>query len=261
MHKQPTVNLNHIPLLHELGLQTTARLLGGEGLTLALIVEESELTVWIVWHRRFEHGDKCLAYRCSLRVFPARLCEVLRLTVCVLSLWWVTARCPVDRKKVQRRQCLLLHRVAIATAHFFAAFNHNAACDDPSFRQRFCDVFQVAHEGCRSTEFCPLWSIRDSTQGQNQSDSLTFSWFLQFVSDSFDERLLCITAEFFWLPWTYRAAIGIRSWGETLQKHFHRVCLWWASWTTFFSNIEITYQDGLWDDCGQTEFQHSTLIW
>lgn len=104
----------------------------GGGLTLALIVEEWELTVLIIWHRWFEHGDKCLAYRCALRVFPARLCEVLRSTVCVLSLRWVMARCPVDRKKVRRRQCLLLHRVAIATAHLFAAipaFNHNAACD------------------------------------------------------------------------------------------------------------------------------------
>lgn len=74
---------------------------GGEVVTLALIVEEWELTVLIIWHCWFEHGDKCLAYRCSLRVFPACLCEVFCLTVCVLSSRWVMARCPVDRKKVQ----------------------------------------------------------------------------------------------------------------------------------------------------------------
>lgn len=45
-------------------------------------------------------------------------------------------------------------------------------------------------------------------------------------------------------------------WDESVQKHIHCVCLWWASWTTFFffSNIEITYQDCLEDDCGQIAF-------
>lgn len=116
---------------------------GDEDLTLALIVEEWEWTVLIIWLCWFEHGDKCLAYRCSCRVFPACLCEVLSLTVCVLSLPWVMARCPVDRKKVRRRQCLLLHRVAIATAHLFAAIltlittQHATTTPTP----RFCDVF------------------------------------------------------------------------------------------------------------------------
>ncbi len=33
--------------------------------------------------------------------------------VCVLSHWWLTARCPVGRQKPRRRRCLLFHQVAI----------------------------------------------------------------------------------------------------------------------------------------------------
>lgn len=79
-----------------------------------------------------------------------RVWAAFRLTVCVLRPLWVTACCPVGRKKVWRRQCLLLQPVAIATAHSCAtiltliATRHVTA---PFFRPHFCDVFQVAGEG------------------------------------------------------------------------------------------------------------------
>lgn len=134
---------------------------GCKAWTLAFIMEGLELTAFIIGPRRFKQGDECLAYRCSPTVFHARMCEVLCLTVCVLSLLWVMACCPVGRKKVWRRQCLLLQRVAIATARHDPHFNYNAACDNPFFCLHFCDVFQVAGEGhhYRSPEFClPLES-------------------------------------------------------------------------------------------------------
>lgn len=41
------------------------------------------------------------------------VCVCVSFTVCVLSRWWLTVRCPVGRQKASRRRCLLFHQVAI----------------------------------------------------------------------------------------------------------------------------------------------------
>lgn len=66
------------------------------------------------------------------------------------------ARCPVDRKSAWRRQCLLLRRVAMATARLFAAVLGLIVTTPPFFflffplAHVFCDALQVAGEGHRN---------------------------------------------------------------------------------------------------------------
>lgn len=137
----------------------------------------------------------------------------------------------------------------------------------------FCDVFQVAGEGhhCRSPEFCPpLESFRRSIQGQYLSDSLTFCLqkcilkvSSQFVSDSVIlwEAAAGISFSKFREQTGWQLEFGV--WDESVQKRIHCVCLWWASWRTFFFFFQhwdsLSRLPGrwLWANC----IQHSTLIW
>lgn len=143
-------------------------------------MEELDLTVFITGPRRFKQEDKCLAYRCLPTVFDSRVCEVLCLTVCVLS-------AAMSHGVVSCRQEESVEKAVFVTpagcyshgafVRHYPHFNYNAAWDNPFFCPLFWDILQVAGEGDRhrSPEFCPsLKSFRRSIQGKTLSDSLTF---------------------------------------------------------------------------------------